>query len=187
VTDTEPQQDPQAQPSRLAEMFKNVESLPAWARPPFYGMFFVYALMAGRAILLLPLLVIGVLMRGPEFVLQALWVLIVGGLAGLAGGSMWSLAHAALRRAGRPGIYVTWWLALAAYMATGFPMLSASGPDSKVRFDLHDHVTWIIIAALSVLFGSVLASAELDLKPKRRRPWVQRKQRVTSRVHPPAS
>ncbi|AHG92874.1 hypothetical protein J421_5339 (plasmid) [Gemmatirosa kalamazoonensis] len=187
MTDTEQEQEPKPPPSRLDEVLKNVESLPEWARPPFYGAFFVYALMAGRAILLLPLLAIGVLVKGPEFVLQALWVAIVGGLAGLAGGTAWSLARTAPRRVGRPGTYVKWWLAVAVYMATAFALLSRDEVDPRHHFALRDPVEWVIVVALSVLFGSILAGFELEARPKRRPPWAQRKQRVTSRVHPPAS
>ncbi len=162
--------------------------MPAWARPPFYGVFIVYALAAARAWVMLPVLAVGVLLGGPEAVLRVAWIVVAAGAAGFAGGLAYAVADPLLRRLGAPGVYFTWWLTVGVYGGTLMPLVSADDPRSRYYWDPQSGAAWFSISACAVLFGSVIASITLDTRAGgRRRRWVQRAQRVTSRVHPPAS
>ena len=175
----------------LGTIDERLASMPPWARPPFLGMLLVYGMMLfGRGWLLIPLAIIGVLMGGPVAVVRILWVLIVAGLAGFAGGLAYAMVHPILHRLGRGGHVVIGCLAVFVYMATGYFLLGSADPDLRARFDLQRPVSWVIIGAVSLLFGAVLGSMFHTEAPgpdgAGRRRWAQRKQRVTSRVHPPA-
>jgi hypothetical protein len=173
----------------LDDIADRIEALPAWARPPFYGMFIVYALIAGRALIALPIVAIVLFKSGPAGLLAGVWILIVAGLAGFAGGTVYSLVWPILRRLGRVGAYATGWLCIAAYLLAMLPVLSSSDPASRRYFSLHDRAGVFAIVFCSLLFGTILGHAFASDKAIHRSPkrWVQRKQRVTSRVHPPST
>jgi hypothetical protein len=115
-------------------------------------------------------------------------MLIVAGLAGFAGGVAFSIARPLFRRLGRLGAFATGWLCVFAYLCVAAFGLRSDDPRSRNYFSVHDRGAWIAVAVGSILFGSMLGAAFAeDGKPARlKRVWVQRKQRVTSRVHPPA-
>ena len=170
-------------------IWARLDAMPSSLRPPFYGMMAVYALMLAKARFVWPVLIIALIFAGPQGLLEGLWVLIVAGLAGFAGGTAFALVRPLTRRLGKPGAFVTGWLSVFAYLAVVLPMLSSDDPTHRSYFDPHDPVGWVIAALLSVLFGSVVGAFLIDiapqLKPKRR--WLQRRQQVTSRSHPPAA
>ena len=168
----------------LKSIDERIAQLPEWARPPFYGMFLVYGLIAARAIIAVPILLIVLIAAGPEGILKALWILIVAGLAGFAGGIVFSLLRPILRHAGRAGAIVKGWLCVFVYLATILPLLSPDDPHAKGYFDAHDPHEWIIVAVLSLVFGTALSEVFVEEKREKRPRWIQRKQRVTSRAHP---
>ena len=176
-------------PSGLERAAENIEALPAWARPPFYGMFIVYGMIAAKAGIALPILLIIVIASGPSSILTTVWLLIAAGLAGFAGGVAFSLVRPILKRLGRVGAIATGWICVFTYLIVILSLIEGTDADTRRRFDLHDPVAWVIAAVLSLLFGSVMGLAFMDddANAKRRRlPWMQRPQQVTSRVHPPA-
>ena len=123
-------------------------------------------------------------------VLEGIWVLVVAGLAGFAGGCAYSVFQPVFRRLGRVGGMLTGWTCVFGYLAILLPLLSSNDPRSRDYFDVHDRASWFIVAGASVIAGSVLGWNFVADVPRRRRlrkRWIQRKQRVTSRVHPPAT
>jgi hypothetical protein len=172
--------------SWLDRVDENISQLPEWARPPFYGMFLVYSLIAAKAIFALPILLVALLVGGPVGMLTAIWILIVAGLAGFAGGVAFSVVHPLLGRLGRFGALATGWVCAFAYLVTVLPVLDVRDPRYD-RFDFHDPESWIVIVVMSLLAGSVLGGFFMNDERGRgrRQRWVQRRSRVTSRVHPP--
>jgi hypothetical protein len=161
MRDTSPVPPPD---SWLERGVRNIEGLPAWARPPFYGVTMVYVLMLAKGGILLPVvLIVALVSGGPEAILQVLWIAVVAGLAGFAGGIAYSLAHPLLRRLGRPGTFVTCWVAVGAYLAVVVPLVGSDDPTSRHHWDVRDPVGWGIVAVCSVLFGSVLAAFFVDI------------------------
>ena len=75
-----------ADPRWLHALDARLTALPPWARPPFYGVLAVAVLIAGRACFVWPLLVLNVLIGGPDALLWIGWLLVVAGAAGFAGG-----------------------------------------------------------------------------------------------------
>jgi MFS family permease len=118
---------------------------------------------------------------------HGMWVVVAAGIAGFAGGSAYAIAHPLLRRLGRPGIFVTCWLGVGAYLGALIALIRSDDPASRHHWDLRDPVTWGVVAFCGVLFGSVIAAFLVDVEGAPRRRWVQRKQRVTSRVPPPSA
>ena len=178
---------------RIERIFGAVDArlagMPRWARPPFYGMLLVFAMMViRRGALLIPVVILGILLGGPEAAIQIAWILIVAGLAGFVGGLAYALAHPVLGRLGRAGHIATGWLAVFAYLTTAVFLLGSADPDLRARLDLQQPISWIIICPLSLLFGTVLGwmlHAEGPGQKRESRRRVPRRQRVTSRVHPP--
>jgi hypothetical protein len=172
----------------LRQIDERIDSFPLWMRPPFYGMFLVYGMIFARVILVLPVALIVLLAAGPEGILKVIWILIVAGLAGFAGGVAFTLVHPLLRRLGRVGAILTGWVCVFSYLSVIVPAVSQD-PASRHYFDMRNPIDWGITVALSVIFGSVLGIGFIEEPNRARRfrpPWVQRKQRVTSRVHPPS-
>jgi hypothetical protein len=174
-----------------------LSELPAWAHPPIYGMLFVYLLMFVRLTLfggaLAVVLIVGVIRGGFGVLLQVAWAIVSPGLAGFVGGVGYALLRPPGRLLGRFGAFPAWWVGVAAYVATAFFLLSAgSSPLLEDPLDLRARDDQIILAIASLIFGSVCAAIEVDIirgmteRARPRRRWVKRKQRVTSRVHPPA-
>jgi hypothetical protein len=172
---------------------RRLAELPPWARPPFYGVLLVYGLaLAKRGGLIVPLLILGVLLGGPEAALRMGWIILAAGIAGFAGGLAYTVAHLMLYRLGRAGAILTGWLAVFAYSATLFFLLGSADAAMRARFDLREPVPWIILGAAAVLLGTVLglmlwAQGQPPPGPGKRRTWIQRPQKVTSRVHPPTA
>jgi hypothetical protein len=176
--------------ARLAE-------LPNWAHPPIYGMLFVYLFMLVRLTLfggaLAIILIVGVVRGGFQALLQVAWTMVAAGLAGFVGGVGYALVRPVGRLLGRLAAFPAWWVGVAAYTATAFFLLSA-GPTPLLEdpLDLQAREDQIILIVASLIFGSVCAAVEVDIikgmagRTRPRRRWVQGKQRVTSRVHPPA-
>ncbi len=175
-----------AQPGWMGRAIANVDGMPAWARPPFYGLFIVYALTAAKGGLLLVVALLVALARGPEVVLQVLWLFVAAGVAGFGGGVAFAIARPLLRRLGRAGVVLTCWLTVAAYLG-GLLLLLGPGEGARRHWRASDPVFWGINAFVSILFGSVIAVLWLDLAPRAPRRWIQRAQRVTSRVQPPSN
>jgi hypothetical protein len=173
----------------LGALWARLDDMPASLRPPFYGMLAVYAIMLAKARFLWPILIIALIVAGPEGLLEGLWVLIVAGLAGFTGGTAFALVRPLTRRLGKPGAFITGWLSVFAYLSVALPTLSSDDPKHRNYFDTHDPKAWVITALMSIVFGSIVGAFLIDiapqLKPKRR--WLQRRQQVTSRSHPPAA
>lgn len=178
---------------------ENISALPAWARPPFWGMMFVYVFMFvklasfGGAVVLV-LLIVGLVQEGFDGLLQALWMLVGVGLAGFAGGIAYAIVRPLTRRLGHIGAFPAWWVGVAMYLAAVFRLLG-SGPSPMLDdpIDLGSRAGQVTLTILSAFFGSICAAVEVDVlrdwarrTRRRSRRWVQRKQRVTSRVHPPS-
>jgi hypothetical protein len=133
--------------------------------------------------------VILLLKGGPTGLLEGIWILIVAGLAGFASGAAYSVVRPLLKRLGRLGAYAAGWFCVAAYLVALLPILSSDDARSRDYFSFHDRVSIGFLIGASLLFGTILGHAFVEDAPSPRSPkrWIQRKQRVTSRVHPPAT
>ena len=143
----------------MIEVEARIKAFPSWARPPFYGLFFVYMLIASRAIIAVPIAIILVLMNGPEGILKGVWVLIIAGLAGFGGGVAFSIARLSLRWAGKAGDMVTGWVTVFAYLLVLLPGVSSEDPRSRQYFSLNDHAAWFSLILCSLIFGSIIGTA----------------------------
>jgi hypothetical protein len=165
---------------------KFIASLPPWARPPFIGMFAVYLLIALKAIYLFPITICLLVLGGPEGLLNGLWLLILAGFADLAGGVAFTLVDPLARRIDRIGPYLLWSCSFGAYMTTAVLLLDGHREGGPPHLAHLQAFNWWLLAIGSVVFGSFFAHALASHKPTKRARWVQRAQKVTSRVHPPA-
>jgi hypothetical protein len=163
-----------------------VASLPAWARPPFIGMLAVYMIIAIKAIYLFPITVCVLVLGGPEGLLTALWILILAGIAGFAGGVAFTLIDPFARRIGRIGPYLLWSCSFGAYITTAVLLIDGHREGGTPHLAHLQAFNWWLLGIGSVVFGSFFAHALTSRKPTKRTRWVQRVQKVTSRVHPPA-
>lgn len=161
-------------------------SLPAWARPPFLGVLAVYTFVTIKAIYLFPITIGILVFGGPEGILTAVWILILAGIAGFAGGLAFAIVDPVARRIGRIGPYVLWSCSFGAYITTAVLLVDGHGEGGPPHLAHLEALNWWILAVGSVVFGSVFAHALTSHKPTRRKRWIQRAQKVTSRVHPPA-
>jgi hypothetical protein len=160
--------------SFIARAEESIESLPEWARPPFYGVFIVYYYMAMKALFAIPILFVVVLRSDADGLLKAGWVVIVAGLAGFCGGLAYALVAPLSRSLGKVGRYGIWWLTVGTYLFIAFVMLgnldasrgSALGPLS-IR-------VWVLLAIVSVVFGSGLAHTFAPGASAGRRQWTRR-------------
>ena len=163
-----------------------IASVPAWARPPFIGMLAVYTYIAIKAIYLFPITILILLLGGPEGILTALWILVLAGVAGFAGGLAFTLISPITRRIGHAGPYVLWTCSFGAYITTAVLLLDGHREGGPPHLAHLRPVNWWILAIGSVVFGSVFAHGLTSDKPSKRKRWIQRVQKVTSRVYPPA-
>jgi hypothetical protein len=174
-------------PPEISWLDTRIEALPSWARPSFYGMLFVWMLTLARGGIVLPIIILAALFQGgPHAVLEIVWLFIALSLAGFAGGTAFSLARPVLRPLGRWHVIPLGWCCVLAYACVILPLIASVALEHRRSFAF-DTAGWIAIAIASLLFGSLLGAFFLEPAPGRKRPaWVQRAQRVTSRVPPTA-
>jgi hypothetical protein len=155
-------------------------------------MLFAWMLTVARGGILLPIIILAAVFQGgPQAVLDIVWVFIALSLAGFAGGTAFSLARPVLRPLGRWHVIPLGWCCVFAYACVILPLIAGVAfehrPLGHRRPFAFDVAGWIAITFVSLLFGSLLGAFFLEPAPGRKRPaWVQRAQRVTSRVPPTA-
>jgi hypothetical protein len=169
----------------LSRLDDNIAALPAWARPPFIGLLTVYMMIAIKAIYLLPITIGVLIFSGPEGVLKALWILIMAGVAGFLGGVAFTIVAPLARRIGHIGPYLLWSSAFGAYITTAVLLVDGYKEGGAPHLAHLAPMNWWILGVGSVTFGSVFARAISTENPRKSKRWIQRVQRVTSRVHPP--
>jgi hypothetical protein len=168
----------------LSRLDDRIAALPAWARPPFIGLLTVYMMIAIKAIYLLPITIGILIFSGPEGILKALWVLILAGVAGFLGGVAFAIVAPMARRIGRIGPYVLWSSAFGVYITTVVLLVDGYKEGGAPHLAHLAPINWWILSVASIVFGSVFARA-ISVKPQKVKRWIQRPQRVTSRVRPP--
>ena len=172
-------------PDRLTTLEERVARLPAWLQPSATGALLVFALVGVRMLFALPVLLIFVARDGVKAIALALGVLLAALIAGATGGLAYSAVGDRLLRFGRIGAYVTGMVCVAGYLVPLLVIMSFV--DDRKRFDPAHPASWIIALVATMLFGTIFGHAafvEDDARTGRRpkRVWMQRKQRVTSRV-----
>jgi hypothetical protein len=169
------------------QFWERIDEMPRAVRPPFYGMFAVYALMLVKARYLWPVVLLAAVLSGPEAWLQAVWILIGAGLAGFCGGSVFAVVRPLTRRLGKAAAFITGWLSTFAYVVVVFWLIGSRDPSNKYHWDFSDRTPWIAAAVAALIFGSVVAAFLIDIAPvaRHKKLWIQRNKRPSPFIRDP--